>query len=43
MRVEILYVPGCPNYQPTIERLQAVLASEAVKAGIQDDTCDHRS
>ena len=35
MRVEILYVPGCPNYQPTIERLQAVLASEAVKAGIQ--------
>jgi hypothetical protein len=35
MRVEILYVPGCPNYQPTFERLQAVLASEAVKAGIQ--------
>ena len=35
MRIEILYVPGCPNYQPTFERLQAVLASEAVKAGIQ--------
>jgi hypothetical protein len=34
MRVEILYVPGCPNYQPTFERLQAVLASEAVKTGI---------
>jgi hypothetical protein len=35
MMIEILYVPGCPNYQPTFERLQAVLASEAVKAGIQ--------
>jgi hypothetical protein len=35
MRIEILYVPGCPNYQPTFERLQAILASEAVKTGIQ--------
>ncbi len=35
IRIEILYVPGCPNYQPTFERLQAVLASEAVKTGIQ--------
>jgi len=35
MRIEILYVPGCPNYQPTFERLQAVLASEALKVGIQ--------
>jgi hypothetical protein len=35
MRIQILYVPGCPNYQPTFERLQAVLASEGVKAGIQ--------
>ena len=35
MRIEILYVPGCPNYQPTFEKLQAVLASEMVKDGIQ--------
>ena len=35
MKIEILYVPGCPNYQPTFERLQAILASEAVKTGIQ--------
>ncbi len=35
MRIEILYVPGCPNYQPTFERLQAALASEAVNTGIQ--------
>jgi len=35
MRIEILYVPGCPNYQPTFERIQAVLASETVNTGIQ--------
>jgi hypothetical protein len=35
MRIEILYVPGCPHYQPTFERLQAVMASEAVKTGIR--------
>jgi len=34
MTIEILYVPGCPNYQPTFERLQSVLASESVKTGI---------
>jgi len=35
MKIEILYAPGCPNHQPTFERVQAVLASEAVKPGIQ--------
>lgn len=30
MKIEVLYVPGCPNYQPVVERLQAVLASESV-------------
>jgi hypothetical protein len=35
MRIEILYVPGCPNYPPTFERLQAVLASEAVQDEIR--------
>jgi len=34
MRIEILYVPGCPNYQPTFERLQAVLVTETVNVGI---------
>ena len=29
MTIEILYVPGCPNYQPAFERLQWVLASES--------------
>ena len=30
MTVEVLYVPGCPNYQPTMERVATVLASEFV-------------
>ena len=30
MKIEILYVPGCPNYQPAVERIQGVLASESV-------------
>lgn len=35
MRIEVLYVPGCPNYDPAIERLQAVLGSESLQAEIQ--------
>jgi hypothetical protein len=34
MRIEILYVPGCPNYQPVVEQVQRVLATESVKAGV---------
>ena len=34
MKIEILYVPGCPNYQPTLERIQDVLASESVRGEI---------
>ena len=34
MRIEILYVPGCPNYQATLERIQEVLASESVRGEI---------
>ncbi len=35
MRIEILYVPGCPNYEPAVERLQAVLESQSVRAEIR--------
>jgi hypothetical protein len=31
MRIEILYLPGCPNYLPAFERLHAVVASQAVQ------------
>ena len=34
MKIEVLYVPGCPHYQPAFERLQKVLASEALSAEI---------
>jgi hypothetical protein len=30
MTIEILYTPGCPNYQPTVEMVKKVLASESV-------------
>lgn len=35
MRIEVLYVPGCPNYEPTVERLQAVLAAQSLQAKIR--------
>lgn len=34
MKIEILYVPGCPHHQPAFVRLQKVLASEALSAEI---------
>jgi len=35
MRIEVLYVPGCPNYEPAVERLQAVLESQSSQAEIR--------
>lgn len=35
MRIEVLYLPGCPNYHPAVERLQAVLESQSVQAEIR--------
>ena len=35
MRIEVLYVPGCPNYRPAVERIQKVLASESLRADIE--------
>jgi hypothetical protein len=34
MRVEVLYVPGCPNYQPAVALVQEVLASESLQADV---------
>ena len=34
MKIEVLYVPGCPNYRPTLERIQKVLMSESLKADV---------
>ena len=35
MRIEILYVPGCPHHQPAFERLARVLGSECLSAEIR--------
>jgi hypothetical protein len=34
MRIEVLYVPGCPNYQPAVALVQQVLASESLQADV---------
>lgn len=34
MTIEVLYTPGCPNYQPTVERVKKVLASESVASRV---------
>ena len=35
MRIEILFVPGCPNYEPAVERVKRVLTAEALKAEVR--------
>jgi len=34
MLIEVLYVPGCPNHQPAVERLRRVLRIEAMSVPI---------
>ena len=34
MRVEVLYFPGCPNYQPAVVLVQEVLVSESLQADV---------
>lgn len=36
MLIEVLFVPGCPNHAPAVERLRKVLRSEAIIASIQE-------
>lgn len=35
MRIEVLYVPGCPNFQPAVDRIEKVLESESLRAEIE--------
>lgn len=35
MKIEILYVPGCPNYEPAVERVRKTLLAEAVQGEIR--------
>jgi hypothetical protein len=34
MKVEVLYVPGCPNHKPAVEAVTSVLAAESVYTNI---------
>jgi hypothetical protein len=34
--IKVLYVPGCPNHQPALDRLNAALAAEGVRADIEE-------
>ena len=34
MKIEILYIPGCPNHHPAVERVRGALAAEGIAAEI---------
>lgn len=36
MRIEIISIPGCPNHEPTLERVKALLRSEALLADVRE-------
>ena len=36
MKIEILWVPGCPNAAPALSRVRDVLAAEGLRAAIQE-------
>lgn len=35
MKIEVLFVPGCPNYEPAVERMRKVLAAEALNTEVK--------
>ena len=35
MKIEVLYVPGCPNYEPAVERMKKVLAAESLQVDVE--------
>lgn len=36
MLIEVLYIPGCPNHQPTVESIRKVLQTEALLVPIHE-------
>lgn len=36
MTIEILSIPDCPNHQPTVERVKALLAAGAIFADVRE-------
>lgn len=35
MKIEVLFVPGCPNYAAAVERIKKVLASESLTEEVE--------
>lgn len=35
MKIEVLFVPGCPNYEPAVARMKKVLAAEALNVEVK--------
>jgi hypothetical protein len=35
MKIQVLYVPGCPNYLPAVDRVQKLLVSESLRVDIE--------
>jgi len=36
MRVEVLFIPGCPNYAPAVARVKKILASESLTREVEE-------
>jgi len=36
MRIEVFYVPGCPNHQPAVHRLKKLLRSESLNVPVEE-------
>ena len=36
MRVQLLYIPGCPNHAPAAERLHRLLTDQGVASAIEE-------
>jgi hypothetical protein len=35
MKIEVLFVPGCPNYKPAVERVKKVLIAESLRVEVE--------
>lgn len=36
MKVEVFYFEGCPNYKPTVERVQSVMKKQGIAAKLAE-------
>jgi hypothetical protein len=36
MLIEVLYMPGCPNHQPAVRRIEEILRSQEIDARVQE-------